>query len=66
MTATETRRKTCDGCASSGKLTWLPCAEHHLVIPTELCGHEHSSVIFIHNGVGVSCHDCGNQVTDSV
>jgi ribosomal protein S27E len=60
MEITPTRRITCKECATAGQLKWLPCADHHLVIPVEMCGHEHNSVIFIHNGVGVSCHDCGS------
>jgi hypothetical protein len=57
---TATRARHCKECSTAGKLKWLPCADHHLVIPEELCAHEHNSVIFIHNGVGAKCHDCGS------
>lgn len=60
MEITPTRRTTCKECATGGKLKFLPCADHHLVIPVELCAHEHNSVTFIQNGVGVTCHDCGS------
>lgn len=57
---THTRARHCTECATTGKLKWLPCADHHLIIPQELCAHEHNSVIFIENGVGAKCHDCGS------
>jgi ribosomal protein S27E len=64
MEITPTRRITCKECATEkGRIQFLPCGEHHLIIPAEMCGHEHNSVIFIHNGTGVSCHDCGTITT---
>jgi hypothetical protein len=64
MDITATRPRHCRECATTrGRIKWLPCADHHLVIPVEMCAHEHNSVIFIKNGVGVSCHDCGETTT---
>jgi hypothetical protein len=60
MDITATRSRICKECAEEHRLKWLPCAKHHLVIPVELCAHEHNSVVFTQNGVGAGCHDCGS------
>jgi hypothetical protein len=59
---TANNSRICKECAETGRLKWLPCGTHHLVIPAELCGHENTSQIFIHNGEGLGCHDCGTQI----
>ena len=53
----------CKDCAATGKLKWLPCGTHHVIIPSEMCAHEFTSQIIIENGEGLTCHDCGTQIS---
>lgn len=51
--------KICLVCAGVQRLRWMPCQDHFPAMPSELCQHNRTSVVFVHNGTGVMCHDCG-------
>jgi hypothetical protein len=51
----------CMTCASHNRLRFLPCEDHYPAIPSDVCEHNRTTVIFIHNGTGIHCYDCGSQ-----
>ena len=58
-----TPSKICLKCASANRLRHMPCVDHFPAMPSELCNHNRTTVIFVHNGTGVMCFDCGSHLS---
>ncbi len=50
----------CLTCATSNRLRFMPCADHFPAMPSELCHHNRTAIVFVHNGTGIMCRDCGS------
>lgn len=57
--------KICLTCATKQRLRFMPCADHFPAMPSELCEHNRTNLILVHNGTGIKCLDCGITTYDN-